>query len=84
MDIPDSLKWMHSADGILTMKDAYKFVYHTGPSCSWEKHILNAIIPPSMSAILWTLTHGKIPTDDALRKRGFPMCFHCSQHEETC
>ncbi|KAK3199187.1 hypothetical protein Dsin_022602 [Dipteronia sinensis] len=49
------------------------------------KHIWASFIPPSRSVLIWRLFHGKIPTDIALRARGYispSRCRFCRAAEE--
>ncbi|KAK0572334.1 hypothetical protein LWI29_030054 [Acer saccharum] len=82
---PDSLVWTCSLDGVVSCKSAYDSLSEVGSSVFWGKQIWASFIPPSRSVLIWRLFHGKIPTDIALRARGFispSRCRFCCAAEE--
>ncbi|KAK0575059.1 hypothetical protein LWI29_033415 [Acer saccharum] len=82
---PDSLVWTCSLDGVVSCKSAYDSLSEIGSSVFWGKQIWASFIPPSRSVLIWRLFHGKIPTDIALRARGFispSRCRFCCAAEE--
>ncbi|KAK3204926.1 hypothetical protein Dsin_018972 [Dipteronia sinensis] len=57
----------------------------TWSSIFWGKQIWASFIPPSRSVLIWRLFHGKIPTNIALRARGYispSRCRFCCAAEE--
>lgn len=46
--LPDSLVWMHSADGLLTTKQAFLFLNPAPISLQWATLIWKPSIPPSL------------------------------------
>ena len=84
--LPDSLVWNHSANGELTLKDAYGFKRHAFPKLPLAKFIWSKDIPPSKSLLVWRLMLNKLPTDDNLIARdcNLPsMCSLCMSQMET-
>ncbi|KAK0599983.1 hypothetical protein LWI29_010426 [Acer saccharum] len=82
---PDSLVWTCSLDGVVSCKSAYDSLSEVRSSVFWGKQIWASFIPPSRSVLIWRLFHGKIPTDIALRARGFispSRCRFCCAAEE--
>jgi ribonuclease HI len=72
------LVWRHSSDGILSSKSALSFMCPRGSLLPWADLIWNAAIPPSVSFIYWRLRHGKMPTDENLKRRGCIVVSVCS------
>ena len=64
----DSLVWLHSSDGKLSSKLALNFLMSAAISLPWAALIWKSCIPPSPSFILWRIMHGKMPTDENLRR----------------
>ncbi|KAK3184210.1 hypothetical protein Dsin_031496 [Dipteronia sinensis] len=82
---PDSLVWTCSLDGVVSCKSAYDSLSEVRSSVFWGKQIWASFIPPSRSVLIWRLFHGKIPTDIALRARGYispSRCRFCCAAEE--
>ncbi|KAK0584291.1 hypothetical protein LWI29_010574 [Acer saccharum] len=83
---PDSLVWTCSLDGVVSCKSAYDSLSEVRSSVFWGKQIWASFIPTSRSVLIWRLFHGKIPTDIALRARGFispSRCRFCCAAEEN-
>ncbi|KAK2654916.1 hypothetical protein Ddye_007968 [Dipteronia dyeriana] len=80
---PDSLVWTCSLDGFVSCKSVCASLSEVRSSCM---QIWASFIPPSCSVLIWRLFHGKIPTDIALRVRGyiFPSCcrFYCAAEKD--
>jgi hypothetical protein len=84
--LPDSLVWLHSSYGKLTSKLALNFLKPVVVTLPWAAAIWNSCIPPSHSFILWRIMHGKMPTDDNLRRRGcisVSICSFCLRKDES-
>ena len=82
----DSLVWLHSSDGKLTSKLALNFLMPASISLPWAALIWKSCIPPSCSFILWRIMHGKMPTDENLRRRGcitVSICNLCISTDES-
>ena len=82
----DTLVWKHTTNGVLSLKDAYKFKKGIFTKVPWAKLIWSADIPPSKSLLVWRLMLDKVPTDDILTIRGChlpSMCSLCSSCAET-
>ncbi|GAU44836.1 hypothetical protein TSUD_280370 [Trifolium subterraneum] len=85
-DVPDSLIWKGTDNGLLCLKDAYEFKRRQYPKLSWGKVIWSKDIQPSRSLLAWRIMLNKIPTDDNLRERGCnltSMCSLCNSNIET-
>lgn len=61
----DCLIWKPSANGILSLKEAFSFFsrFHVR---LWGSSLWNAAIPVSWSLLFWRLYHRKLPMDDNL------------------
>ena len=84
--LPDALVWLHSSDGKLTSKLSFNFLKPAAISLPWAAAIWKSCIPPSHSFILWRIMHGKMPTDENLRRRGciiVSICSFCLGTDET-
>jgi hypothetical protein len=81
--LDDNLIGKVSANGDLSMKDAYDFKRKLFPIKSWAKSIWNKDIPPSKSLLAWRLMHGKFPTDDMFMARGCNIASMCSVCRST-
>ncbi|GMN51118.1 hypothetical protein TIFTF001_020275 [Ficus carica] len=78
--------WTRSLDGKVTCAGAYASLIHAANLVSWGKQIWAAFIPPSRSILTWKLLHGKLPTDQALKERGFVFpsrCRFCCSADEN-
>jgi hypothetical protein len=81
--LPDKMVWVHSAAGALTSKLTFQFLRPASIPINWSSIIWRACIPPSHSFIFWLAMHGKMPTDENLRRRGcvvVSVCANASQH----
>lgn len=78
ISLPDVLVWRHTSDGKLTSKHAFEFLCPWFPSLPWAELIWSSAIPPSHSCLFWRLHHGKMPTDENLRRRGCIVVSVCS------
>ena len=76
--LPNALVWLHSSDGKLTSKISFNFLLPAAVSLPWAAAIWKSCIPPSHSFILWRIMHGKMPTDENLRRRGCIIVSICS------
>jgi len=76
--LPDVLVWVHAPDGILTSKLALSFLRTSTTLLPWGDQIWGPAFPPSHSCIYWIFHHGKMPTDENLRKRGCIVVSVCS------
>ncbi|KAK0578736.1 hypothetical protein LWI29_015418 [Acer saccharum] len=74
---PDSLVWTCSLDGVVSYKSTYDSLSEVRSSVFWGKQIWASFILPSRSILIWRLFHGKIPTDIALRARGYISPSRC-------
>ena len=80
------LVWLHSSDGKLTSKLAQNFLLPVSIPLPWAALIWRSCIPPSCSFILWRTMHGKMPTDENLRRRGcitVSICNLCMTTDES-
>ncbi|XP_019460170.1 PREDICTED: uncharacterized protein LOC109359931 [Lupinus angustifolius] len=74
----DKLAWIHSADGILSMKEAYLITKPMSSQHNWCKLIWSIAIPPSKSFVTWRLYNNKMPTDEKLKAGGLAMGSICN------
>ncbi|KAK2660036.1 hypothetical protein Ddye_006569 [Dipteronia dyeriana] len=74
---PDSLVWTCSSDGVVSCKSDYDSLSEVRNSVFWIKQIWTSLIPYSRPVLVWSLFHGKIPTDIALHARGYVSPSHC-------
>jgi len=74
----DVMVWCHTPDGILSSKHALCFLHSRSLLLPWAEHIWSVSIPPSHSSIYWRLHHGKMPTDENLKKCGCIVVSICS------
>lgn len=84
--LPDKCVWMHSTDGELSAKLAFRFLNPDPPTLNWASFIWCACIPPSHSFIFWRLMLSKLPIDEKLQLRGctlVSMCPLCSRNSES-
>lgn len=83
---PDQLIWCNNDSGILSMKEAFKFLNNSNCPVSWSKFIWSPCVPPSRSFLVWRIFHKRLPTDDNLRSRGcitVSTCDLCGLSSET-
>jgi len=81
-DVPDSLNWKLTTDGIMTSKSSYTFLASDGQNVPWFKNVWNSYTPPTRAFISRRFIHNRLPTDDNLRKRGcyvVSMCCFCNK-----
>ncbi|OVA19771.1 Reverse transcriptase zinc-binding domain [Macleaya cordata] len=76
--VQDRPAWAHSSDGDLSFKEAFEFTKPRGAVLPWFKKIWVSYIPPSRSWLLWKIIHGRLATDDNLRKVGIMITSCCS------
>lgn len=74
----DSLVWIATDSGLLSLKDAFFFQNPNRPHTPWCKLIWSSSVPPSKSFLLWRILHNKCPTDDQLWMRGCLVVSVCS------
>nr|KYP31516.1 Putative ribonuclease H protein At1g65750 family [Cajanus cajan] len=85
-ELEDTLVWESTPNGDFLFKDAYLFLKQPISKLNWTKIIWNKHVPPSKSFVLWRLLHGKILTEDQLRRKGVIItlvCSHCYNDLET-
>ncbi|KAL8544461.1 hypothetical protein ACS0TY_004858 [Phlomoides rotata] len=63
--------WPLELHGTISAKGAYRAAQQHFPEVSWDKWIKGSFIPMKRSTILWRVIHGRLPTWDFLRRRGF-------------
>jgi len=73
----DSLIWEPSKDGTLSFGDCFALFDELSSPSQGMKFIWKSFIPPKLSTLAWRIFHLKLPTDDALRKRGFYLTSAC-------
>ncbi|RZB80665.1 hypothetical protein D0Y65_030385 [Glycine soja] len=76
----------HSTNGRLNLKETYKHVCHSNQPLPLFKRIWYPQIPPSASSLIWRIIHNKLPSQGALRNKGFfivSMCSLCGSSYET-
>lgn len=86
LDNQDPFVWKSIPNGMLTMKDAYKFVNKPCPLEKWNTFPWNKDSTPAHSIIVWRYMHHKTPTNDILHLRGFffpSICNPCWSNGET-
>lgn len=88
IDIADELRdriiWTGSANGRLTMKQAYEAYRDKGINVQWETKLWRTFIPPKISMLSWKIIRKKIATAERLRRRGAPtgrVCLRCVNGE---
>lgn len=79
----DKLRWKHTNNGVLSLKDAYLFKTNQPQRLNWIETIWSPDIPPTKSLLTWRLMYNKIPTDDQLILRGFSITSLCSCSKEA-
>ncbi|CAI8589995.1 unnamed protein product [Vicia faba] len=80
----DSMVWNYAVDGMLSMKEAYRFKYSPSLKLGWVGKIWNSDISPSKSLLAWRLLNDKIPSDDALQICGCSLCSMCNICKNNC
>ncbi|KAL8502815.1 hypothetical protein ACS0TY_021804 [Phlomoides rotata] len=81
----DFLVWPHSVHGSLSTKVAYAGLQQRYPIVSWGNWIWSPFVPTKRSTVIWRIIHGKLPTWDHIRFRGFSrpsQCVFCYAVEE--
>ncbi|XP_019418539.1 PREDICTED: uncharacterized protein LOC109329320 [Lupinus angustifolius] len=84
--LPDKLVWLHTNDGNLTSKDAYKFTKTAQQEDNMCNSLWSISIPPSRSFVTWRLYKNRMPTDENLKMRGMVLpstCNLCCSNEES-
>ncbi|KAK0601517.1 hypothetical protein LWI29_026244 [Acer saccharum] len=71
----DQLIWEPSSTGKPSFADIYTLVQGSMTKTSLSRVIWNQFIPPRNTVLVWRLIHGRLPTDDNLRRkrRYFPF-----------
>lgn len=78
--------WDLLDSGSLTLKIYYTLLSKSAPDVAWNKIIWNQHIPPSKALFVWRVTHGKLPIEESLWKRGVnlpSMCSLCCKRQES-
>ena len=64
----DTPIWETTKNGVLTFKEAFKFLSLTNDSLHWAKTLWWNCIPPARLIMLWKFINGMLPTIDVLAK----------------
>lgn len=77
------LRWRHTSNGYLSIKEVYKFLNTPCQSISWIKDIWNNDILPSKSILLWKILHSKVATAQRYGIALASMCSLCNAQTEA-
>ncbi|KAF1882457.1 hypothetical protein Lal_00039105 [Lupinus albus] len=90
---PDSWDWIHDKSKFYSVKSAYRIITHPDQLQNLTDHhhcsIWKSKAPLKVLSFAWRLFQDRIPTMDALVKRGVPLindsaslCVFCKSHQE--
>ncbi|XP_026378053.1 uncharacterized protein LOC113272434 [Papaver somniferum] len=88
-DLEDELQWNLRASKVYSVKSLYDFLSVIDADTS-EKPFFSFIwkqkYPPKIGFFLWTISHGRLPTRDSLRRKRMDVpadCLFCNEPETT-
>lgn len=73
----DKLIWEPSPTGKFSFSSGYHLIRRRHSDCDWVTVIWQHFIPPRQSILAWRLFHDKLPTEDALQRRGIFLASIC-------
>ncbi|XP_042474834.1 uncharacterized protein LOC122056934 [Macadamia integrifolia] len=74
----DMCLWSLSSDGIFNSNSAWEDIRIRNPKVPWFSLIWGKKMQPRVSIFGWRMVHDKLPTDDAIQKRGIVLVSKCS------
>ncbi|XP_073024477.1 uncharacterized protein [Primulina eburnea] len=73
----DSAVWVHSSDGVFSLKSAWELVRLRDQVSDIFTPCWGSGLRPTMSFFLWRFWHQWLPVDDVLQRRGFELASKC-------
>ncbi|XP_075499181.1 uncharacterized protein LOC142537558 [Primulina tabacum] len=73
----DSAIWVHSSDGVFSLKSAWELVRLRDQVSDIFTPCWGSWLRPTMSFFLWRFWHQWLPVDDVLQRRGFELASKC-------
>ncbi|XP_073051343.1 uncharacterized protein [Primulina eburnea] len=74
---PDLSIWVHSSDGVFSLKSAWELVRLRDQVSDIFTPCWGSWLRPTMSFFLWRFWHQWLPVDDVLQRRGFELASKC-------
>ncbi|XP_073037198.1 uncharacterized protein [Primulina eburnea] len=74
---PDLAIWVHSSDGVFSLKSAWELVRLRDQVSDIFTPCWGSWLRPTMSFFLWRFWHQWLPVDDVLQHRGFELASKC-------
>ncbi|XP_073029257.1 uncharacterized protein [Primulina eburnea] len=74
---PDLAIWVHSSDGVFSIKSAWELVRLRDQVSDIFTPCWGSWLRPTMSFFLWRFWHQWLPVDDVLQRRGFELASKC-------
>ncbi|XP_073031340.1 uncharacterized protein [Primulina eburnea] len=74
---PDLGIWVHSSDGVFSLKSAWELVRLRDQVSDILTPCWGRWLRPTMSFFLWRFWHQWLPVDDVLQRRGFELASKC-------
>ncbi|XP_042511750.1 uncharacterized protein LOC122086899 [Macadamia integrifolia] len=74
----DMCLWSLSSDGIFNSNSAWEDIRIRNLKVPWFSLIWGKKVQPRVSIFGWRMVHDKLPTDDAVQKRGIALVSKCS------
>ncbi|XP_073047522.1 uncharacterized protein [Primulina eburnea] len=74
---PDLAIWVHSSDGVFSIKSAWELVRMRDQVSDIFTPCWGSWLRPTMSFFLWRFWHQWLPVDDVLQRRGFELASKC-------
>ncbi|XP_073037131.1 uncharacterized protein [Primulina eburnea] len=73
----DSPRWIHSSDGVFSVKSAWELIRFRAPISDINRPCWGRWLRPTMSFFLWRFLHHWLPVDEVLQRRGFALASRC-------
>lgn len=83
---PGRIRWLGHSSGDFTANAFLKTHLTNHPVLKWAVFIWQNWFPPNTAVIIWKLFHGRLSTDDNIKRIGIPIssiCHCCRNNEET-
>ncbi|XP_073037089.1 uncharacterized protein [Primulina eburnea] len=74
---PDLARWIHSSDGVFSVRSAWELIRQRAPSSDIFRPRWGSWLRPTMSFFLWRFWHQWLPVDEVLQRRGFALASRC-------
>ncbi|XP_042485259.1 uncharacterized protein LOC122065524 [Macadamia integrifolia] len=74
----DMCLWSLSSDGIFKSNSTWEDIRIRNPKVPWFSLIWGKKMQPRVSIFGWRMVHDKLPTDDAIQKKGIDLASKCS------